>query len=73
MNEQLNVALNSRVVIEQAKGMVAERSGLRMEEAFSTLRNHARNHNRRLADVAEDVIAGRLAASALGPSPGNRP
>ncbi len=45
--------------------MVAEREGLNMEEAFSALRNHARNHNLRLADVAHDVIAGTLAASAL--------
>lgn len=73
VNEQLNVALNSRVVIEQAKGMVAERSGLSMEEAFSTLRNHARNHNLRLADVAQEVIAGRLAASALDLPAGRRP
>lgn len=65
VNEQLNVALNSRVVIEQAKGMVAERIGVPMEEAFSTLRHHARNHNLRLADVARDVIDGRLPASAL--------
>ena len=48
INEQLNHALNSRIVIEQAKGMVAEREGLNMEQAFSTLRNHARNHNLRL-------------------------
>ena len=72
VNEQLNVALNSRVVIEQAKGMVAERNVVNMEEAFSTLRNHARNHNLRLADVARDVIEGRLAASALDPSPAAR-
>jgi GAF domain-containing protein len=69
VNEQLNVALNSRVVIEQAKGMVAERNGLTMEDAFSTLRSHARNHNLRLAGVARDVIDGKLAASALDPSP----
>jgi GAF domain-containing protein len=70
INEQLNHALNSRIVIEQAKGMVAERVGLNMEQAFSTLRNHARNHNRRLVDVARDVINGALAAAALDrPSP----
>lgn len=65
VNQQLQHALNSRVVIEQAKGMVAEREHLNMEQAFSALRNHARNHNLRLVDVAEAVIAGPLAASAL--------
>jgi GAF domain-containing protein len=65
VNQQLQNALNSRVVIEQAKGMVAERQDLNMEQAFSALRNHARNHNLRLADVAQAVISGSLAASAL--------
>jgi GAF domain-containing protein len=65
VHEQLNHALNSRIVIEQAKGMVAEREGLNMEQAFSVLRNHARNHNLRLVDVAHDVIGGTLAAAAL--------
>jgi GAF domain-containing protein len=69
LNEQLNHALNSRVVIEQAKGMVAHREGLNMEQAFATLRNHARNHNLRLADVARDVIAGTLTAAALDRPP----
>lgn len=73
VNEQLNVALNSRIVIEQAKGMVAERTGRSMEEAFSTLRNHARNHNLRLAGVAQDVIDGRLAVSALDVSSAKQP
>jgi hypothetical protein len=36
-----------------------------MDEAFSTLRNYGRSHNRRLADVAHEVISGALAASAL--------
>jgi GAF domain-containing protein len=67
LNEQLNHALNSRVVIEQAKGMVAEREGLDMAQAFALLRQHARDHNRRLVDVATDVIGGTLAAAALGP------
>ena len=73
LNDQLNHALNSRIVIEQAKGMVAEREGLNMEEAFSALRDHARSHNLRLVDVAHDVIGGTLAASALDrPPPGKR-
>jgi GAF domain-containing protein len=70
INEQLNHALTSRIVIEQAKGIIAERAGLHMEQAFSTLRTHARNHNLRLVDVARDVIDGTLAAAALDrPSP----
>jgi GAF domain-containing protein len=69
LNDQLTHALNSRIVIEQAKGIVAERQNLDMEQAFSTLRNHARHHNLRLADVARDVIAGTLAPSALPHTP----
>jgi GAF domain-containing protein len=65
LNEQLNDALNSRVVIEQAKGVVAERRGLDMEQAFEALRTHARNHNLRLADVAQGVVDRTLPASAL--------
>ena len=67
LNEQLNNALNSRIVIEQAKGMVAEREDLNMEQSFARMRMHARNHNLRLADVAQAVIAGTLAAAALDP------
>jgi transcriptional regulator with GAF, ATPase, and Fis domain len=69
LNEQLNHALNSRIVIEQAKGIIAERESLNMEQAFSILRNHARYHNLRLVDVAGDVIGGTLAASALDRPP----
>jgi GAF domain-containing protein len=69
VNDQLNHALNSRIVIEQAKGMVAERLGVNMELAFTTLRTHARNHNLRLVDVAQGVIGGTLAASTLGRTP----
>jgi GAF domain-containing protein len=67
LNEQLNDALNSRIVIEQAKGMLAERQGLEIEGAFKLLRNHARNHNELLADVARSVIDGSLGAAALDP------
>jgi len=75
LNQQLQHALNSRIVIEQAKGMVAQREGLNMEQAFSALRVHARNHNLRLVAVAEAVISGALAPQALdrlprgGPAP----
>ncbi|MCA2223718.1 GAF and ANTAR domain-containing protein [Nonomuraea aurantiaca] len=55
--EQLRSALTSRVVIEQAKGVLAERHGWAMEEAFARLRGHARDHNRRLAEVAREVVS----------------
>ena len=58
LNEQLQAALNSRVVIEQAKGKLAERLGLNMEQAFVLLRDYARNHNLRLADLAQAFIDG---------------
>ena len=66
LGQQLQHALNSRIVIEQAKGMVAERASLDMEQSFSALRRYARDHNLRLVDVAEAVIGGSLAPSALG-------
>ncbi|MEY9965247.1 GAF domain-containing protein [Streptacidiphilus sp. MAP12-16] len=58
LNEQLQTALNSRVVIEQAKGKLAERLGLDMEQAFTALRGYARAHNRRLSDVARAFVDG---------------
>lgn len=67
--QQLSHALNSRVLLEQAKGMVAERLGLDMERSFARLRNHARNHNLRLADVAQSVIDGSLVTSGLDALP----
>lgn len=65
LNEQLQHALNSRIVIEQAKGIVAEREQCNMERAFSALRTHARKHNRSLVEVAGAVIDGSLPASSL--------
>src|SRR6266576_3224992 len=58
LNEQLQTALNSRVIIEQAKGKLAERLGLDVDQAFSVLRDHARTRNLRLSDVALAFIDG---------------
>jgi GAF domain-containing protein len=65
LNNQLSAALNSRVVIEQAKGKVSQATGTDMDQAFRRLRNHARNHNLRLADLASRVAEGTLSPGSL--------
>ncbi|MFE2373439.1 ANTAR domain-containing protein [Streptomyces sp. NPDC059398] len=57
---QLSRALDSRVVIEQAKGMLAEQLRTGTGEAFDALRGHARSHRLKLADVARAVVAREL-------------
>jgi AmiR/NasT family two-component response regulator len=54
---QLQHALDSRIVIEQAKGMLAERLGVSVEEAFELLRRTARSNRARVHDVAQAVVA----------------
>lgn len=72
--DQLNTALNTRIVIEQAKGIVAERQQVDMEDAFAALRDFARTNNARLSDVAGSVVAGTLKPANLRPtSPMQRP
>jgi GAF domain-containing protein len=60
INEQLAHALTSRVLIEQAKGVIFERAGVDMAEAFDRLRKYARDHNLRLTAVAQSAIDGSL-------------
>jgi hypothetical protein len=60
LSEQLQGALQSRVVIEQAKGVLAERSGMDVAEAFTRLRDHARRHGVPLTRVATAVVTGEL-------------
>lgn len=57
---QLQTALSSRVQLEQAKGVLAQRAGLRLDDAFQVMRAYARSHNRRLSDVAAHIIDGTL-------------
>ena len=65
LHGQLNFALNSRVIIEQAKGMISQFDTCTMDEAFTRLRTHSRNHNLRLTDVATHVVDGSLALERL--------
>ena len=55
-NEQLRRALTSRIVIEQAKGVLSVRLDVTVEEAFEVLRSRARSTRRRLHDVAQEVV-----------------
>jgi hypothetical protein len=55
---QLQTALDSRIVLEQAKGVIAERAGLAMDDAFAALRGAARRRQRRLSDLARDIVTG---------------
>jgi GAF domain-containing protein len=56
VNEQLQRALDSRILIEQAKGVISELRSLDMNEAFSVLRSYSRSHNLSLRAVASDVV-----------------
>ena len=58
LTEQLQAALNSRVLIEQAKGLLAERLQIDVEQAFTVLRSTARNSNRRLSELAQALVDG---------------
>jgi len=71
VNEQLKEALDSRIVIEQAKGALAAERGISVDEAFDVLRRHARSHSTNLRKVAEAVIT--LGLRPLPGRPGIRP
>ncbi|GAB3843879.1 GAF and ANTAR domain-containing protein [Dactylosporangium cerinum] len=58
LTDQLQNALNSRVLIEQAKGILAERLQLDLDQAFALLRRAARTRNRRLSELAQSVVDG---------------
>lgn len=65
VNEQLQTALNNRVIIEQAKGVLAERAGLTMDAAFDHLRRYVRSTNQKLSDVARRLVERELHADVV--------
>ncbi len=65
--EQLQFALNSRVLVEQAKGVLAERNSVDMDVAFNALRKYARDNNLKLADVALSVVRGGVDPTTIVP------
>ncbi len=68
--EQLQTALHSRILIEQAKGVLSARAGLSVSDAFNRMRTHARRTGKQLTDVAEAVVGGTLEYQDLQPVPG---
>lgn len=65
LSAQLQHALNSRVIIEQAKGVLAERLGLNMAAAFTALRSYARSHNARVSELAMSIVDGKFDTNLL--------
>jgi len=65
VTSQLEAALESRIVIEQAKGIVAERNHVTIDTAFTLLRAHARSHNALLSQTASKIVEGTLATDQL--------
>ncbi|GAA4883900.1 GAF and ANTAR domain-containing protein [Actinomycetospora straminea] len=65
LTEQLQAALTSRVVIEQAKGVLGERGTIGLDDAFSRMRDRARATNQRLTDLARGVVDGTLDTDTL--------
>ena len=62
---QLQRALNSRIAIEQAKGMLAERARIDVSEAFDLLRAYSRRHNLQLSAVASELVNGTTSLQAV--------
>lgn len=58
VTEQLQSALNTRIIVEQAKGVIARTHGIGVDAAFELLRSHARRHHLRLGALAREIVVG---------------
>lgn len=70
---QLQSALESRVLVEQAKGLLAERWQITVDDAFTLLRRHSRAHRQRLPDLARAILTHQLDTDSLRPGPSSPP
>jgi GAF domain-containing protein len=67
LNLQLTQALDSRIIVEQAKGKISQAANIDMDRAFQQLRAHARSHNLRLSRLAADIADGTIHPDSLDP------
>ncbi len=65
LTEQLETALNNRITIEQAKGVLAHAGSLDMAQAFNALRSYGRSHSTRLSEIAHQLVSGALHPDAI--------
>ena len=65
LTEQLQGALNSRIIIEQAKGAIAQAHGVSVDAAFTALRAYSRSHNRKLTEIAHEVLSDEALLAAM--------
>ena len=63
----------ARILIEQAKGMLGEHFTIPMDNAFQMIRKYAREHNRKVADVAAAIVSGKITSQALITPHGQQP
>src|SRR5437667_12861971 len=67
LSTQLEIALDSRIGIEQAKGIVAEHRRIKVDDAFHQIRGFARTHNRMLSETGRQISDGSLPSEAIAP------
>jgi AmiR/NasT family two-component response regulator len=70
LSEQLQTALHSRILVEQAKGVLSAQAGTSVEDAFRLMRTYARRTGNSLTSIADGVVTGSIDVGQLQPSGG---